>query len=114
MTTISNAAPREPQRSTRRRSLRRSINGLTVAIVGVVVTIAVVSSIALVNLVDARRTLLNEIDPASLSTDQLLLAYVDEETGVHGYILSPTRSFFSPPSRGWRNRKASPATSTPS
>ena len=106
MTTTSSAATREPYRATRHRSLRRSINGLSVAIVGLVVIIAVVSSFALVNLIDARRTLLNEIDPASLSTDQLLLAYVDEETGVRGYILSRRPQFLQPTESGMQEQKS--------
>ena len=40
--------------------------------------------------------MLNQVDPASLSADQVLLAYVDEETGIRGYILGRNFAYLSP------------------
>jgi signal transduction histidine kinase len=88
--------PHEPPAIAQHRSLRRSLNVLTVAIAVLLVLITVVSSIALLRLVDARHTLLDQIDPASLSADQLQLAYVDEETGVRGFILSRNPLYLQP------------------
>jgi signal transduction histidine kinase len=95
----------EPRHTGGHRSLRRSLNGLTIAIAVLLAVIAVVASIALVHLVDARQTLLNEIDPASLSADQLLLAYVDEETGVRGFILSRNPQFLQPTKAGMQEQR---------
>jgi signal transduction histidine kinase len=80
----------------RPRSFRTTLTILMVGIIVVIAVIATVSSIALVRLVDARHALLNQVDPASLSTDQLLLAYVDQETGVRGYILGRNPAFLQP------------------
>ena len=80
----------------RPRSLRTSLTILTVVIIVVIAAIGIVSSIAFVRLIGARHTLLGQIDPASLSADQLLLAYVDEETGVRGYILGRNPAFLQP------------------
>ncbi len=77
---------------------------LTVIVATALVVVAVVSSIALVHLIDARRALLDQIDPASLSADQLLLAYVDEETGVRGFILGRNNAFLQPTESGLKEQ----------
>lgn len=91
---------REAGDTRRHRSLRRSLNSLTIAMVVLLVVIGAVATVALVNLTEARHTLLDEIDPASLRADQLLLAYVDEETGVRGFILSRNPQFLQPAQAG--------------
>jgi hypothetical protein len=48
--------------------------------------------------------LLNEVDPASLSADQVLLAYVDEETGIRGYILGRNFAYLSPAISGLKEQ----------
>jgi signal transduction histidine kinase len=87
-------------RRTSHRSIRRSLNVLTVVGAAALVAIAAVSSIALLHLVDSRHVLIDQIDPASLSADQLLLAYVDEETGVRGYLLEGNRYYLEPTQAG--------------
>jgi hypothetical protein len=62
-------------------------------VVALVVTVATVS---LVHLTDTRQALMDKIDPASLAAGQLLEAYLDEETGVRGYILSQNVAFAQP------------------
>jgi len=78
---------------------------LTAVIVVVALGMVALSTLAIVNLVDARQALLDEIDPASLSVGQLLLAYVDQETGVRGYILSRNPSFLQPTVSGLVEQK---------
>ena len=101
--------PKPKRNGTRHRSLRRSLNVLTVVVAVALVAVAVVSSIALVHLVDAREALLDQIDPASLSADQLLLAYVDEETGVRGYILGRNPAYLQPTQTGMKEEKSASA-----
>ena len=61
-----------------------------------IIVVTAVSTAAFLNLTDARYRLLDQIDPASLSADQLLLAYVDEETGIRGYILGRNIAYLQP------------------
>ncbi len=77
---------------------------LTVVVAVALVAVAVVSSIALVHLVDSRHAILDQTDPASLSADQLLVAYVDEETGVRGYILGRNTAYLQPALSGLKEQ----------
>jgi signal transduction histidine kinase len=65
-----------------------------------VAAVASMISLATVHLIDARHTLLDQVDPASLSADQLLLAYVNQETGVRGYGLTQQPTFLQPYTQG--------------
>ena len=60
------------------------------------VIVAVLCGLAFSNLIDARHPLLGQVDPASLEADQLELAYVNQETGVRGYVLSGNPAFLQP------------------
>ena len=55
---------------------------------------------AYVREVDARNHLVDVVDPARLDAQSLLSDYVDEETGVRGYVLSHQESFLQPYTAG--------------
>ena len=77
-------------------SLRRRLSLLFVLAAVVVALVVTVATVSLVHLTDTRQALITQIDPASLAADQLLEAYLDEETGVRGYILSRNAAFAQP------------------
>ena len=79
---------------------------LTGVVVVVVTSVAVVS---FVHLVDTRRTLLSQIDPASLQADRLLEAYLDEETGIRGYLLTRDTAFLQPFAEGLDEQRTASA-----
>jgi signal transduction histidine kinase len=56
----------------------------------------IAGGIALISLHDARNRVINVIDPATLATQQLDNALVNQETGVRGYALSGQQSFLTP------------------
>ena len=91
------------RRATRHRSLGRSLNVLTVVVAVALVTVRS-GDVAFVHLADSREALLDQIDPASLSANQLLLAYVDEETGVRGYILGRNTAYLVPAIDGLKSQ----------
>jgi signal transduction histidine kinase len=59
-----------------------------------------VAALSFLHLIDTRQTLLTQVDPAGLAADQLLLSYVDQETGVRGYILGHNVVFLEPSVQG--------------
>ena len=63
------------------------------------VTLATVAW-AYVRQVDARSHLVDVVDQARLDAQSLLSDYVDEETGVRGYVLSHQQSFLQPYTSG--------------
>ena len=85
-------------------SLRARLNILIVVLTVAIIAITAISTAAFLNLTDARHRLLNEVDPASLSADQVLLAYVDEETGIRGYILGRNFAYLSPAISGLKEQ----------
>jgi hypothetical protein len=66
----------------------------------VLVLVVALGALSFSHLLDTRRTLVNQIDPASFQADQLLVAYLDEETGVRGYVLSHNVLFLQPYTSG--------------
>ncbi len=67
------------------------------AFVGVVAIVATTVSVwAYVRLSDARHDVVDEIDPARLQVQLLLDAYLNQETGVRGFVLSDQPSFLAP------------------
>jgi hypothetical protein len=62
----------------------------------VVIAVATVSTVSVVNLLHTRHALLNQVDPANLEADQLLVSYLNQETGVRGYILSDDQTLLDP------------------
>ena len=87
-------------------SLRARLNILIVVLTVAIIAITAFSTAAFLHLSDARHRLLNQIDPASLSADQVLLAYVDEETGIRGYILGRNFAYLSPAISGFKEQTA--------
>jgi signal transduction histidine kinase len=51
---------------------------------------------------DARRAVVDRIDPALVAAQRFLIAMVDEETGVRGYALGGNDAFLEPYERGIR------------
>ncbi|MGA2209973.1 MAG: ATP-binding protein [Acidimicrobiales bacterium] len=86
-------------------TLRRRL-GIMFAVGAVLLAAAMaVSAVSLVRLFDARHTILSEVDPASLLSQELLVAYVDEETGVRGYVLTDNATFLQPYNEGHQSEK---------
>ena len=85
-------------------SLRARLTILIVLVTVVIIVVTAVSTAAFLKLTDARHRLLNQIDPASLSAGQVLLAYVDEETGIRGYILGRNFAYLQPAISGFKQQ----------
>lgn len=80
----------------RQLSLRGRL-GLLFAGAGVLMAIGVtVSSISFARLLDARHSLVDNMDPAELQTQLLLTTLVNQETGVRGYVLTHETRFLDP------------------
>ena len=86
-------------------SLHRRLTLLFVLAAVVVALVVTVGTVSLVHMTDTRQALLTRIDPASLAADKLLEAYLDEETGVRGYILSQNPAFAQPYLTGNQDQK---------
>jgi len=65
-----------------------------------------VSAFSFARLLDGRSTLFNQIDPARLTSEQLLAAFLDQETGVRGYVLTGQSSFLQPYTQGLAAQQA--------
>jgi signal transduction histidine kinase len=87
-------------------SLRRRLTLLFVLGTVLVGAVSTVAALSIVHLTDTRRVLLTQIDPASLSADQLFEAYLDQETGIRGYILSRNTAFLGPYLTGIHDQQA--------
>jgi len=88
----------EPPHLTRVRAITlRSRLTLLFALASVIVAlVTALCVVSFVHLTDTRRTLLTHIDPASLDSDGLFEAYLDEETGIRGYLLTRDAAFLQP------------------
>jgi signal transduction histidine kinase len=77
------------------------ILGVTGAIVAVLLVAAgIVGGTGLAVLSDRRVELVDRLDPALITAQQLDAATVDQETGVRGFILVPSPEFLAPYERG--------------
>ncbi|HXA31263.1 MAG TPA: CHASE3 domain-containing protein [Acidimicrobiales bacterium] len=65
-----------------------------------------VSAFSFARLLDGRSTLFDQIDPARLTSEQLLAAFLDQETGVRGYVLTGQASFLQPYTQGRAGQQA--------
>ena len=84
-----------PRIGLRRLGLRQRL-ALAFALIGVVAIIATTVSVwAYVRLSDARHDVVDQIDPARLQVQLLLDAYLNQETGVRGFVLGGP-SFLAP------------------
>lgn len=90
------SAPKSPLRRLAAAGLRRRLAGLFAVAGLVLVGVVALGAVAFGHLLDTRQTLINDVDPASFQVDQLLLAYVNQETGVRGYVLSENAEFLQP------------------
>jgi signal transduction histidine kinase len=81
-------------------SLRARLNRLLLVGLVVLAGITTVSTLSFIHLIHARHQLLNEVDPASLASDQLLIAYLNQETGIRGYLLGRNPTFLQPTLEG--------------
>ncbi len=77
-------------------TLRSRLNALFTLGALLLVILVCVNALALASLFSFRHTLLNKVDPANLAADQLFVAYLNEETGVRGYVLSANKAFLQP------------------
>jgi signal transduction histidine kinase len=99
---VTDTSPNEPPppRTSKSRYRSTTLRGrlAIVFVVGGVVTalIVAVCTASFFRVLDARHLILNQFDPASLHADQLLLAYLDQETGVRGYVLSGNTVYLQP------------------
>ena len=87
-------------------SLRRRLTVLFILGTVLVGAVSTVAALGVFHLTDTRRALLTQIDPASLSADELFAAYLDEETGIRGFILSRNTAFLDPYLTGIHDQQA--------
>ena len=90
--------PRRPRLSRQPLALRLV---LSFSVLGILASLTLATAAwAYVRQVDARNHLVNVVDQARLDAQSLLSDYVDEETGVRGYVLSHEESFLQPYTSG--------------
>ena len=87
-------------------SLRARLTALFALAAAGVLLVASLAVVSFVHLTDTRRQLLGQIDPASLQSDQLFQAYLDEETGIRGYLLTRDSAFLQPYAQGVSAQRA--------
>lgn len=85
-------APRLP-------SLRGRVRTLLAVTFVIIGAVALMTAASLVRLIDTRERILDELDPAGVRAAQLLGAYLDQESGVRGYLASQGREAFLDPFR---------------
>ena len=74
---------------------------LSFSVLGLLASVTLATAAwAYVRQVDARSHLVDVVDQARLDAQSLLSDYVDEETGVRGYVLSHQQSFLQPYTSG--------------
>jgi signal transduction histidine kinase len=79
----------------------RSRLAVTFGALALVLGVATVLGVgAFQRLLEARKQVIQRVDPAISSADRLVAAMVDQETGVRGYALSGERPFLEPYTRG--------------
>jgi signal transduction histidine kinase len=83
---------------------------LAAAVLGVVVAVCVILGvIAVRRTADVRSDLVDRLSPALTENLRLAGALLDEETGVHGYVLTGRQDFLEPYVRGRRTEDAATA-----
>jgi signal transduction histidine kinase len=81
-------------------SLRRRL-AAAFAVAGALLVIGcLLGGLALNSMVSAVNVQVNTLDPAGRTTDALLASFLNQETGVRGYILTTQRSFLVPYTQG--------------
>lgn len=79
-----------------RSSIRQRLVQLCVAGALIVVAAGLAAALAYEHLVSSRSAVVYRIDPASVLVAELQTAYVDEETGVRGFVLTGEKLFLDP------------------
>ncbi len=75
----------------------RQLLGRLFALSGaIVIAAAIAAALSMVHLTDERQAVVNRIDPSVQAADLLLAGYLDEETGVRGYVLTGQALFLHP------------------
>lgn len=93
----------------RARSLRSRLT-LLFGLAGIVVVLVTgLCVVSFVHLTDTRHTLLSHVDPASLEADRLFQSYLDEETGIRGFLLTRNAAFLQPYDAGIIEQRQSAA-----
>ncbi len=82
------------------RTLRGSLARLFVVAASVMILAVVAGAMALVRLGHDRASVVDRVDPANVLVAQLLTAYVDQEIGVRGYVLTAEPLFLQPYQQG--------------
>ena len=90
-----------------RRSLRSNLAVLFAATAAVTLFLGVLTGLALVRLDRATTQRVDVYGPALLETANLTSAYVNQETGVRGYLLSGQPDFLTPYNQGKASESAS-------
>jgi signal transduction histidine kinase len=81
-------------------SLRRRL-AAAFAVAGALLIIGcLLGGLALNSMISAVNVQVNTLGPAGRTTDQLLVSYLNQETGVRGYILTSQTSFLAPYHQG--------------
>ena len=110
MTDLQSGTGIDGEPSNRHRSESTSLRArLTIAfVVGglIIALVAGTCAVAFVHLNNARHVILGQIDPASLDANQLELAYVDQESGIRGYLLTQTVAFLQPYTTGLAEQRS--------
>jgi len=81
-------------------NLRRLLGALSVIAILVVALALGVGALSFSLLLDARRAMIDEIDPAATAARDLFAALVSQETGVRGFLLTGEEAFLEPYERG--------------
>ncbi len=88
---------------------RRTVGSWVGIVAGVILGASLVaiglSALAVVRLDDARTRLIERVGPARTSNLQLQAAFVNQETGVRGYLLTGEAQFLEPDTRGRRDER---------
>ena len=82
------------------RSLRRRVRTVFLMATVIAVLVTVLGALGLRSLLDARAQLVDRVDPALATSERLLAAMVDQETGVRAYVLVAQEPFLEPYERG--------------
>jgi signal transduction histidine kinase len=85
-----------------RRSLRSTIRLFVLALVGLLLLETTATGVASIVVSRAQRELENHLVPAQQWSQQLYRAFVDEETGQRGYLLTGAERFLQPYAAGQR------------
>ena len=90
-------------------TLRGRLRAVFFVAMALLVVALAISALSFSRLLDGRSTLFDQIDPARLASEQLLVALLNQETGVRGYVLTGQPSFLQPFAQGVPAQQAASA-----